>query len=628
MHILCGQKPSCWAGIRRRRERHGRRRDAGRPAALEALEGRVVLATIAVASLADAGPGTLRAAIERANLHPAPDTIVFDPSLTGTIVLQNALPELASTLLLTGPGDSLLTVARSDDPATPAFRILTVQAGARVKISGLTLTNGLANELQDRRGGGILNAGTLIVSNSTLADNSAIGRVGSFSTGTAGAGSGGGIYNSGTLTVSNSTLADNSAIGGVGSPSNGGNGSGGGIYNSGTLTVSNSTLADNSAIGGLGFGFGGTGSGGGIYNSGTLTVSNSTLADNSASGGPSFGFGGTGSGGGIYNSGTLTVTNSTLADNSASGGRGSQGDGSNSGPGIGGGIVNTTTGTLGIQASILAVGQGGTLLNTEGSVTSLGHNLFSDVPSLPLNPTDLTNTDPLLAPLGDYGGPTRTRALLPGSPALDTGILVPGVITDQRGVPRPQGAAPDIGAFELERPPRITGLERFGVHAQPTRIVLAFSQSLDAARAEDSTNYRLSWAGRDRMFGTGDDRPISLARVNYDPATRTVSLRPRLPLPLRLTYQLTVVGTPPSGLTGNDGDYLDGAGSAVPGTDYTATFGRESLVNPGPSRQREAWWERMLEAFRRRDVLEPRREGPASQLTVPTPAPWAERGRT
>ena len=87
-----------------------------------------------------------------------------------------------------------------------------------------------------------------------------------------------------------------------------------------------------------------------------------------------------------------------------------------------------------------------------GSFQSGGHNVFSDTPAAPLDPTDLINTDPLLGPLADNGGPTLTQALLPGSPAIDAGTAVSGVTTDQRGVPRPQGNAPDIGAFEVEVP--------------------------------------------------------------------------------------------------------------------------------------------------------------------------------
>ena len=48
-------------------------------------------------------------------------------------------------------------------------------------------------------------------------------------------------------------------------------------------------------------------------------------------------------------------------------------------------------------------------------------------------PGDQINTDPLLGPLGDNGGPTLTHALLAGSPALDQGNSS-GAATDQRGV--------------------------------------------------------------------------------------------------------------------------------------------------------------------------------------------------
>jgi hypothetical protein len=465
-----------------RSSRYTSRRDPGRarprPYApgVERMEDRRLLASLTVTTAADSGPGSLRDAIALANTDPALDTIRFAPAVTGAIALQSALPELTTAIVLEGPGASVLTVAGGPAPGTPAFRIVTVAAGAEVAISGLSLTGGRADS-----GGGILNRGTMTVTASTLSGNSAFGGSGGFA-----GGSGGGIFNSGTLTVTASTLSGNSAegsrfSGGIGGAiSNSGTvtitastlsgntagGTGGGIFNGGTMAITASTLSGNSAVAA-------DGSGGGISNGGTMTVTASTLSGNSASGVGVGAAGGIGSGGGISNTGTMTVTASTLSGNEAiskvSGGGG--GGISNSGTltviastlsgnsafvqiggGSGGGIDNRSipsrTATLTIHTSLFANGAGGNLVNTRGAVTSLGHNLFTDTPAVPLDPTDLLNTDPLLAPLADYGGPTLTHALLPGSPAIDSGSAVPGLATDQRGVARPQGPAPDIGAFE------------------------------------------------------------------------------------------------------------------------------------------------------------------------------------
>jgi hypothetical protein len=257
-------------------------------------------------------------------------------------------------------------------------------------------------------GGGIYNYdGTLTVSNSTLSGNSA-----NF---------GGGIWSNGTLTVTNSILSSNFAQ------------VGGGIEGSGNVTVSNSTLSANSA----------SGVGGGIYTFGTLTVANSTLLGNLAGsfgGGIEIAYGSatvssstlSGNsaqiGGGIYNSknGKVTVSSSTLSDNSASG--------------VGGGIY--TFGNALVSNSIIANSSSGG--DCDGvPLTNGEHNLVED------NSCGFTGgSDPKLGSLADNGGPTWTHALLPGSPAIDAGDTT--LTSDQRGVHRPQGAADDIGAYELE----------------------------------------------------------------------------------------------------------------------------------------------------------------------------------
>ena len=59
--------------------------------------------------------------------------------------------------------------------------------------------------------------------------------------------------------------------------------------------------------------------------------------------------------------------------------------------------------------------------------------------------------DPKLGSLADNGGPTRTHALLAGSPAIDAASTPDCPTTDQRGVLRPQRAACDIGSYERKK---------------------------------------------------------------------------------------------------------------------------------------------------------------------------------
>ncbi|MBC8095864.1 MAG: hypothetical protein H7Y43_08625, partial [Akkermansiaceae bacterium] len=187
------------------------------------------------------------------------------------------------------------------------------------------------------------------------------------------------------------------------------NGLGGGI-----LVDSNATLVvNNCAIVGNVANFGG-----GILSSyGNLTVNNSTVASNSA---VAF----AGLGGGIYNfEGVLTLRNCTVSGNSAT-----------TGPGTGGGVYSTANSTL--LNTIVAANIAPNFPNVFATGAFTGAN-------------NLTNGNPLLAPLGNYGGPTPSRPPLPGSPAVDQGAATP-LTTDQRGYPRSIGAQVDIGAVEVQ----------------------------------------------------------------------------------------------------------------------------------------------------------------------------------
>jgi hypothetical protein len=297
------------------------------------------------------------------------------------------------------------------------------------------------------QGGGLyVNGGSLTVTSSTFTSNQAIGGSGGLY-GSGNTGAGGGLYvNGSSLTVASSTFTSNQAIGGPGGLYGvGDTGAGGGLYVlGGSDTVVSSTVTSNQAIGGIGsptFPYDAPGQGGGLYNSGTLTISNSTLSANSAPSDRVYG-----GGGGIRNDGTLTVSNSTLTGNSVTGSSGS-----------GGGIDNR--GTLHARNTIIAGNTAPSAPDLNGNLGSQGHNLIGNTQGgSGFDPTDILNINPLLGPLQDNGGPTKTMALLAGSPAIDAGDNTGAPDWDQRGpgYPRIVNGTIDIGAFEVQPPAQVT----------------------------------------------------------------------------------------------------------------------------------------------------------------------------
>ena len=118
--------------------------------------------------------------------------------------------------------------------------------------------------------------------------------------------------------------------------------------------------------------------------------------------------------------------------------------------------------TVSIGDTVLKAGKmGGNIYNDGGTVISRGYNLSSDNGGGYLNgPGDQINTDPLLGPLQENGGPTLTHALLPESPAIDAGDpnFTPPPFYDQRGTgyDRVKNARIDVGAFEVQTTPTPT----------------------------------------------------------------------------------------------------------------------------------------------------------------------------
>ena len=221
---------------------------------------------------------------------------------------------------------------------------------------------------------------------------------------------GGGIWDQedqATFYLYKSTVSNNRA--------NQGGGIGNGYPYNTTMVIETSTISGNHV---------GPGSqGGAIQNSGQLTLRNTTISGNKA----------TFAGGILQYTGTLTIEWSTIAFNTATQ------------PG-GGLIINS--GTVTALGSIIAKNKSpfAGYKNCAAAITSNGHNLENGTGCGFTGPGDV-NGDPKLDSLGNYGGPTNTLRLLSGSAAINAGGSV-FPATDQRGVHRPRGSAPDIGAYE------------------------------------------------------------------------------------------------------------------------------------------------------------------------------------
>jgi hypothetical protein len=394
----------------------------------------------------------------------------------------NGLPVITTDITINGTG---ATIRRT---GAPTFRILEVGTAGALTLNAVTVSGGSAVGGANAGGGIVLtgNTNSLTLTDSTVTGNSAgtfgggIALRGSFHTVTLTrtsvsgntARAGGGIQAQGTnltLTLDHSRVTGNQVV-----STSGGTVDGGGISISGgpiTIALTDSVVDGNTASS---TGGPGDAQGGGISSSAeaTYTILRSTLSNNHA-----VASSGVAAGGGFVDNGgaMVGIVDSTISGNTAAGsvallgGGGIESDSSpamfdlnnvtvtNNQARIGGGI-DVSAGIVVLRNTILA-GNTASAGSPDcfGSMTSHGHNLFGSTAGCTIasGAGDVTNPSPLLGPLADNGGATMTHALLPGSPAVDTGDpAMPGSggtaceATDQRGITRPQGSACDIGAFE------------------------------------------------------------------------------------------------------------------------------------------------------------------------------------
>ncbi|WP_017715812.1 DUF4347 domain-containing protein [Kamptonema formosum] len=266
-------------------------------------------------------------------------------------------------------------------------------------------------------------SGTIVIRNSRFEGNK-------------GAGQGGALflfaYPPDKIIVEGSTIVNNKVI-----PDAKGDAFGGGLRaGNGELTISNTTFANNSA----------ERQGGGLWvgEKSPVAISNSTFSGNRATDASDT----SGLGGAMFlNNGSnpTSITNATIANNHA---------GFMGGAFWGGGANTTLKNTIVAYNTASNGGNPWNIKQNTGYQFTDGGGNIQWPPKNPNDPTDVNVTanvniaDPLLAPLQDNGGGTLTHALLPGSPAIDGGVPVSGLATDQQGTPRTDGKV-DVGAFEF-----------------------------------------------------------------------------------------------------------------------------------------------------------------------------------
>lgn len=504
-----------------------------------------------------------------------------------SITLASAIG-ITSDVNIVGPGASLLTI---DGAGT--FRIFGIATGATVNISGMTLANAdagggsvggaiiqnpsstltldgmvITGNLAASGGGIYTSSATLNVKNSTISDNETENQ-------------GGGIYNAeSNVTITDSIISGNTAR--YPQPSQGG---GGGIFSGtpsfGSLTITGSTISNNCAgtragsvctAGSRGGGVSATSAnisntvisgnvataGAGIQHTNGLTLTNSTVSGNTAtgSGGGTFGGGfpsltvigstfsansATVNGGGIYldAANPSSIQNSTFSDNTAA-----TGDGGNlwiftagvssvtSSTFAGGTVHNESFGgfQLPVSNSIFAASCTGTdIINTGFNIDSGTGCGFGSANN------SKSNTNPLLGPLQNNGGPTWTHGFnltLGVSPAIDQGSAF-GLTADQRGGARTvdfttisdADDGTDIGAFEMvvptAAPVSISG-RVLDSNGRAIRGALVTVQGIDGVSQYFTTNS----FGHYRFDGlaTGSTYVVSATSKRYTFASRTVSL--------------------------------------------------------------------------------------------------------
>ncbi|MCF6263131.1 MAG: hypothetical protein L3J24_06040 [Xanthomonadales bacterium] len=362
-----------------------------------------VVDTLVDESDGDFSPGdlSLREAVEQANLDAAADSISFAAALTGggpaTITLTLGEIQVTESVIITGPGQTLLTISGNN-----ASRIFLLDDGNNsafidVGISGLSLINGHAMDAVvngGQRGGAIRSIENLTLTDSTLSGNVADTHGGgvysvlgtavmdglTFTGNMAGTDDGGGLFlDLGTLTLRNSLFSTNTA-------GDAGGGARMNLFRAQDSALIEDTVFDNNTAtreDGGGLSVGGNGDlivrngsftnniagedGGGLSRfGGTTTIDGSDFSDNTIAGG---------GGGIVFFTGNHRMSNSTVSGNLAT---------SNV---FGGGGIYTRLATVRVEACTISGNTatrlfGGGIMKLDGTVAVLNSTISGNSANL------------------------------------------------------------------------------------------------------------------------------------------------------------------------------------------------------------------------------------------------------
>jgi hypothetical protein len=403
-----------------------------------------VATTWPVTNCADDGAGSLRSVIESA---AGGDIIDLTALTCATITLETgAIVIPFDNLTLSGPGRDVLAI-----DGNHLDRVFIHPHGGALTVHAMTIQGGRdrATGFHVAGGGCIASAGYVTLDNTTVR-NCYAGGEGAY---------GGALY-AYSLTMANSTLSGNVSYGVHEDAGTAAFGGAAFVY---SMQLTESTVTGNRAEhlfhagrtsydigGGIIAVLGGSivsstidsntsyGRGGGIAAFSPVTISNSTLSGNVAQ---------TDIGGALFLRwpAMLQANNSTFTANHAQ---------------AGGGGIWIATSTSNLQSSLAfgnstGAGNFADLQAPSALMISGANNLVGIASPTVTLPADTLTANPLLGPLANNGGPTRTHALGAGSPAVDAGNNLVNLAFDQRGpaYPRVYGAAADIGAFEQQALP-------------------------------------------------------------------------------------------------------------------------------------------------------------------------------